>query len=208
MHHSESFIQNPDSAKIDSAGKKRVERRSDIINDFRGPDYFIDLHWSEDYILQSEYKSHWSNVCRTSWRTVSGIIFFGHWSNICTYLLDTESICKRVCICYNLFGLLGAGFYPYFQRGKWKYTDLFLLACFAEICDMASLLRMTVSLEVAVDTIVDAALPMIIMNAIGMIVFISNFNGVFIFQDLESSRQIQKMSVLPKNVFRFCKMAG
>ena len=23
------------------------------------------------------------------------------WSNICTYLLDTESICKRVCICYN-----------------------------------------------------------------------------------------------------------
>lgn len=35
-----------------------------------------------------------------------------------------------------LFGLLGAGFYPYFQRGKWKYTDLFLLACFAEICDM------------------------------------------------------------------------
>ena len=46
---------------------------------------------------------------------------------------------------------------------------------------MASLLRMTVSLEVAVDTIVDAALPMIIMNAIGMIVFISNFNGVFIF---------------------------
>lgn len=30
-----------------------------------------------------------------------------------------------------LFGLLGGGFYPYFQRGKWKYQDLFLLACFA-----------------------------------------------------------------------------
>ena len=30
-----TFIQDPDSAKIDSAGKKRVERRSDIINDFR-----------------------------------------------------------------------------------------------------------------------------------------------------------------------------
>lgn len=24
-----------------------------------------------------------------------------------------------------LFGLLGGGFYPYFQRGKWKYRDLF-----------------------------------------------------------------------------------
>lgn len=81
------FIQDPDSAKIDSARKKRVERRSDIINDFRRPDYFIDLHRSEDYILQFEYKSHWCNVCRTSWRTVSGIIFFSHRSNICTYLL-------------------------------------------------------------------------------------------------------------------------
>ena len=107
-----------------------------------------------------------------------------------------------------LFGLLGAGFYPYFQRGKWKYTDLFLLACFAEICDMASLLRMTVSLEVAVDTIVDAALPMIIMNAIGMIVFISNFNGVFIFQDLESSRQIQKMSVLSQKCLPLLQDGG
>ena len=107
-----------------------------------------------------------------------------------------------------LFGLLGAGFYPYFQRGKWKYTDLFLLACFAEICDMASLLRMTVSLEVAVDTIVDAALPMIIMNAIGMIVFISNFNGVFIFQDLESSRQIQKMSVLSQKCLPLLQEGG
>lgn len=107
-----------------------------------------------------------------------------------------------------LFGLLGAGFYPYFQRGKWKYTDLFLLACFAEICDMASLLRMTVSLEVAVDTIVDVALPMIIMNAVGIIVFISNFNGIFIFQDLESSRQIQKMSVLSQKCLPLLQDGG
>ena len=73
---------------------------------------------------------------------------------------------------------------------------------------MASLLRMTVSLEVAVDTIVDAALPMIIMNAIGMIVFISNFNGVFIFQDLESSRQIQKMSVLSQKCLPLLQDGG
>ena len=107
-----------------------------------------------------------------------------------------------------LFGLLGAGFYPYFQRGKWKYTDLFLLACFAEVCDMASLLRMTVSLEVAVDTILDVALPMIIMNAIGIIVFISNFNGVFIFQDIESSRQIQKISELSKKCLPLLQDGG
>lgn len=107
-----------------------------------------------------------------------------------------------------LFGLLGAGFYPYFQRGKWKYRDLFLLACFAEICDMASLLRMTISLEVAVDTIVDVALPMIFMNAVGIIVFISNFNGVFVFQDIESSRQIQKISELSKKCLPLLQDGG
>lgn len=107
-----------------------------------------------------------------------------------------------------LFGLLGAGFYPYFQRGKWKYTDLFLLACFAEVCEMASLLRMTVSLEVAIDAIVDVALPMILMNAVGIIVFISNFNGVFIFQDLESSKQIQKLSVLSEKCLPLLQDGG
>ena len=97
----------------------------------------------------------------------------------------------------------------YFQRGKWKYTDLFLLACFAEICDMASLLRMTVSLEVAVDTIVDAALPMIIMNAIGMIVFISNFNGVIYFSRIwKAPNRSRRCLYFPKMSSNFCKMAG
>lgn len=97
-----------------------------------------------------------------------------------------------------LVGLLGAGFYPYFQRGKWKYRDLFLLACFAEICDMAALLRMTVSLQVAVETILDITIPMILVNAVGLLIFIASFNMVFIRQDLESSRQLNKLSELSK----------
>lgn len=95
-----------------------------------------------------------------------------------------------------LVGLLGAGFYPYFQRGKWKYRDLFLLACFAEICDMAALLRMTVSLQVAVETILDITIPMVLVNAIGILIFIANFNTVFIRQDLEISRQLRQISAL------------
>lgn len=107
-----------------------------------------------------------------------------------------------------LFGLLGAGFYPYFQRGKWKYTDLFLLACFAEICDMG--------IPASHDSITGSssryncrsALPMIIMNAIGMIVFISNFNGVFIFRIWKAPDRSRRCLYFPKNVFHFCKMAG
>ena len=93
-----------------------TQEAADIINDFRRPDYFIDLHWSEDYILQSEYKSYWSNVCRPSWRTVSGVIFFGHGSIICAYFLNTESICKGFCICYNFVRTFGSRILPLFSK--------------------------------------------------------------------------------------------
>lgn len=95
-----------------------------------------------------------------------------------------------------LVGCLGPGFYPYFQRGKWNYKDLFLLACFAELCEMASILRMTVTLHVAIETILDITLPMILLNETGLLLFIANFNTVFIRQDLESSRQLQKVSAM------------
>lgn len=98
-----------------------------------------------------------------------------------------------------LCGLLGAGFYPYFQRGKWKYKDLFVLACFGELVEMVSLIRITVSLQVAVDAILDAAIPMTLMNSIGILIFISCFNTVFVRQDLESSRQLQQMLELTKH---------
>lgn len=95
-----------------------------------------------------------------------------------------------------LFGLLGGGFYPYFQRGKWKYKDLFLLACFAEICDMVCLLRFAVPVQMALETILQISLPMILINSAGLLVFISSFDNIFVLQDLESSRQLQRASEL------------
>ncbi len=95
-----------------------------------------------------------------------------------------------------MFGLLGGGFYPYFQRGKWKYQDLFLLTCFAEVCDMVCLLRFTVPVEMALNTILEISLPMILLNASGILIFISSFNHMFIQQDIERSRQLQQASGL------------
>ena len=97
-----------------------------------------------------------------------------------------------------LFGLLGGGFYPYFQRGKWKYRDLFLLTCFAEICDMIDLLRLSSPFDIALNTVLEIAAPMILLNSIGILIFISSFNNVFILQDIESSRQLQQASELSR----------
>lgn len=55
---------------------------------------------------------------------------------------------------------------------------------------------MTVTLHVAIETILDITLPMILLNATGLLLFIANFNTVFIRQDLESSRQLQKVSAM------------
>lgn len=102
-----------------------------------------------------------------------------------------------------LFGLLGGGFYPYFQRGKWKYKDLFLLACFAEVCDMVCLVRFAAPLEMAVEAILEISLPMIFINAIGLLIFISGFNNIFVLQDVESSRQLQRASELTQKCLPF-----
>ena len=95
-----------------------------------------------------------------------------------------------------LFGLLGGGFYPYFQRGKWKYRDLFFLTCFAEICDLVIILRMVSLFPLALATVQKAGILMTLMNAAGILLFISSFNNIFIRQDIESSRQLQMASEL------------
>lgn len=97
-----------------------------------------------------------------------------------------------------LFGLLGGGFYPYFQRGKWKYRDLFFLTCFAEICDLVIILRMVNPFSLALETVMQAGPLMTVMNAVGILLFISSFNHIFIRQDIESSRQLQRASELAK----------
>ena len=102
-----------------------------------------------------------------------------------------------------LIGMLGGGFYPYFQRGKWKYKDLFLLACFAEVVEMICLLRssvsvQTASVQMAMETVLEICLPMILLNSSGMLIFISSFNTVFVYQELESAKQLQIASQLAK----------
>lgn len=118
---------------------------------------------------------------------------------IYVYIFSTPKIfASAAAFSTVLFGLLGGSFYPYFQRGKWKYRDLFLLACFAEICDMVSLLRLSPEMWKAFETILQISFPMIVLNSCGILLFISTFNNVFIQQDLESSRQLQRASELSR----------
>ena len=57
---------------------------------------------------------------------------------------------------------------------------------------------LTVPVQMALKTILEISGPMILLNAGGILIFISSFNNIFIRQDLESSRQLQRASDLSK----------
>lgn len=119
-------------------------------------------------------------------------------SGFVLFTAEPQSFANAAAFSTMIFGLLGGGFYPYFQRGKWKYRDLFVLACFAECAEMVVLLRMHISVEV-LETIISITVPVVLINAVGILIFVSVFNGVFIRQDIESSRQLQIASKLSQS---------
>lgn len=116
------------------------------------------------------------------------------------YFSDPQVFAAASAFSTVLFGLLGGGFYPYFQKGKWKYQDLFLLTCFAEVCNTVSILRETAQIQMIPEMLQEFSLPMMLLNSAGMLIFISSFNNVFIRQDVESSRQLQLASGLSEKM--------
>lgn len=110
------------------------------------------------------------------------------------FYTSPASLARSMAFSTVCCGLLGAGFYPYFQRGHWKYKDMVLLGAFAEVFEIFSLIRLTVSLKVAVNAIMGIAVPMILINSIGLVLFIANFNYVFLSQDAETSNQLRRFA--------------
>ena len=58
------------------------------------------------------------------------------------------------------------------------------------------ILRMVSPFSLALATVQKAGILMTLMNAAGILLFISSFNNIFIRQDIESSRQLQMASEL------------
>ena len=93
-----------------------------------------------------------------------------------------------------IFGLLGAGFYPYFQREKWKYRELFTLVAFAELTELVCMIRFgieTMSILDNLNRVMLSTAVMIIVNGLGIIIFISILDVVFKEGDTQSAQKIQ-----------------
>ena len=75
-------------------------------------------------------------------------------------------------------GMIGVFCSRYFHRGKWDNGMLFLLTAVTEVCQMLLILLIARPFSSALEVVKEIALPMIILNSCGMVVFIGTFRAL------------------------------
>lgn len=108
------------------------------------------------------------------------------------YLFDVGGFTATACaISTFVEGTMGVLASKYLKRNNWKKQDIFLIAALAEVFQMIIILLVAKPYEAALATVKIIALPMILFNSLGMVIFISVFNSIFIEQDNESAKRIK-----------------
>lgn len=102
------------------------------------------------------------------------------------YLFDIGGFTAVSCaISTFVEGLIGAAFSRRFRQGKLDNTGVFLITVLAEVGQMVIILLISKPFAAALELVKIIAFPMITMNALGMVIFITTFNMVFVEEDSE-----------------------
>jgi two-component system sensor histidine kinase LytS len=108
------------------------------------------------------------------------------------YFFDIGGFTAVSCAVSTLMeGLAGCIFSRRFKRGKIDSTGIFLLTAIVETGQMAIILLISRPFPAAVQLVKVIAFPMIIMNALGMIIFLGTFNMVFMEEDSQFAEKMR-----------------
>lgn len=108
------------------------------------------------------------------------------------YLFDIGGFTALSCAISTFAeGMIGAVFSKRFRGGKWDNAGIFAITAFAEIIQMGIILLVAKPFPAALDLVKIIGMPMIFLNAFGMVVFIGTFNIVFIEEDHEIAKKIR-----------------
>lgn len=119
--------------------------------------------------------------------TLTGIIAGVH-----RYYYDIHGFTAVACsLSTFIAGLLGAFISPYFLKGDWKLGQLAAFTAVAEVIHMILILLISRPFSIAVATVQTIAIPMILVNSIGMVVFISSIRDNFDSKDLASEAKVR-----------------
>lgn len=108
------------------------------------------------------------------------------------YLFDIGGFTAVSCaISTFVEGMIGSVFSRRFKAGKIDGTGIFFITALAEVGQMAIILLISRPFPAALALVELIAFPMIIMNAIGMVIFIGTFNMVFIEEDSQFAEKMR-----------------
>lgn len=108
------------------------------------------------------------------------------------YLFDIGGFTAVSCAVSTFVeGLIGSAFSKRFKAGKIDGAGVFLITALAEIGQMVIILLISRPFPAALDLVSLIAFPMIIMNALGMVVFLGTFNMVFMEEDSQFAEKMR-----------------
>lgn len=107
------------------------------------------------------------------------------------YFYEAGQLTAAACAVSTMAeGMIGVVCSKYFHRGKWDNGMLFLLTAVTEVCQMLLILLIARPFTDALEVVKEIALPMIILNSCGMVVFIGTFRALSMEKDNEKTSGI------------------
>lgn len=108
------------------------------------------------------------------------------------YLFDIGGFTAVPCMLSTIMeGLIGAAFSKSFRVGKIKLGGVFFITMLAEVGQMLIILMLAQPFSAALELVKIIALPMITMNAVGMVIFITTFDRVLIEEESEFAKRMR-----------------
>lgn len=108
------------------------------------------------------------------------------------YLFDIGGFTALSCAVSTLAeGLVGSLFSRQFQMGKIHSAGLFLLTAATEMLQMLIILLISRPFQAALTLVSQIAVPMILMNSVGMLIFMQTFDIVLIKRDGQLAEQMR-----------------
>lgn len=108
------------------------------------------------------------------------------------YLFDIGGFTAVSCAVSTLFeGILGSVFSARFKSGKMKQAGIFVLTAVAEVGQMVIILLISKPFDAAWHLVRQIAIPMIMMNSCGMLIFLRTFDMVFIREESQFAEKMR-----------------
>lgn len=115
------------------------------------------------------------------------------------YLIDINGFTAIACTVSTITeGGIAALFYQRVRRNKYREDDIFFLTFGAEILQMLIILLIARPYYDAVELVGLIALPMVVFNALGMVLFVGVFKFIFVEQAYEVGNKVGKILEITK----------